>query len=211
MSNAQRDNIMHFPYISCDAGHKHKMRCARQGVAPNKTILTPASSTAPSTTPSEASAPVRSVRHSVQPATSSTNTYSRSYSILVGRPQFGSRPNLYKTTATARGGGHRRSQGPGLGEIQAARGRLAGVSSLSKFIRRESGGNKRSLSVADKLSKARKFVRPRLKTEPGSRAGRVVKLGGGAEGGRGANVAADSTTESDDAGKRTFYTWQLRA
>ena len=41
------------------SGHKHKLRCARQGVAPNKTILTPASSTAPSTTPSEASAPVR--------------------------------------------------------------------------------------------------------------------------------------------------------
>ena len=54
------------------------------------------------------------------------------------------------------------------------------------------------------MSKARKFVRPRLKTEPGSRVGRVVKLGGGAEGGRGANVVADSTTESDDAGKRTF-------
>jgi len=59
-------------------GHKHKMRCQRQGVAPNKTILTPTSSTAPSSTPSEASAPVRS------------------QSILVGRPQFGSRPNLYK-------------------------------------------------------------------------------------------------------------------
>jgi len=145
-------------------GHKHKMRCARQGVAPNKTILTPASSTAPSTTPSEASAPVRS------------------YSILVGRPQFGSRPNLYKTTATARGGGHRRSQGPGLGEVTPQRGRLAGVTSLNK------------------LSKVRKFVRPRLKTEPGSRVSRSVKLGGGPEGGRGANVAADSTTESDDAG-----------
>ena len=62
-------------------GHKHKMRCARQGVAPHRTILTPASSTAPSTTPSEASAPVRS------------------HSVLVGRPQFGSRPNLYKTAA----------------------------------------------------------------------------------------------------------------
>ena len=55
------------------------------------------------------------------------------------------------------------------------------------------------------MSKARKFVRPRLKTEPGSRAGRVVKLGGGAESGRGANVAADSTTESDDAGMRTLF------
>jgi len=66
-------------------GHKHKMRCQRQGVAPNKTILTPTSSTAPSSTPSEASAPVRS------------------HSILVGRPQFGSRPNLYKTsTASSR-------------------------------------------------------------------------------------------------------------
>jgi len=145
-------------------GHKHKMRCARQGVAPNKTILTPASSTAPSTTPSEASAPVRS------------------YSILVGRPQFGSRPNLYKTTATARGGGHRRSQGPGLGEVTPQRGRLAGVTSINK------------------MSKVRKFVRPRLKTEPGSRVSRSVKLGGGAETGRGVSVAADSTTESDDAG-----------
>lgn len=67
------------------SGHKHKMRCQRQGVAPNKTILTPTSSTAPSSTPSEASAPVRS------------------HSILVGRPQFGSRPNLYKTsTASSR-------------------------------------------------------------------------------------------------------------
>ena len=56
-----REIIICILLISCDAGHKHKMRCARQGVAPNKTILTPASSTAPSTTPSEASAPVRSV------------------------------------------------------------------------------------------------------------------------------------------------------
>ena len=71
------------------------------------------------------------------------------------------------------------------------------------YIERDSDNNV-LFSVSDKLSKARKFVRPRLKTEPGSRVGRVVKLGGGAEGGRGANVAADSTTESDDAGKRTF-------
>ena len=34
----------------------------------------------------------------------------RSYSILVGRPQFGSRPNLYKgTAATGRGGGRGRA------------------------------------------------------------------------------------------------------
>merc|ERR1719245_2817475 len=107
-------------------GHKHKMRCARQGVAPNKTILTPASSTAPSTTPSEASAPVRS------------------YSILVGRPQFGSRPNLYKTTAGARGGRSGTSHGD-----MADRHRSRVSSSLSKMG----------------VSKSRKVVRPRLKTE----------------------------------------------
>ena len=72
-----------FSMLFCSAGHKHKMRCARQGVAPHRTILTPASSTTPSTTPSEASAPVRS------------------HSVLVGRPQFGSRPNLCKTTSAA--------------------------------------------------------------------------------------------------------------
>ena len=59
--------------------------------------------------------------------------------------------------------------------------------------------------VSDKLSKVRKFVRPRLKTEPGSRVSRSVKLGGGAESGRGGNVAADSTTESDDAGTRISF------
>jgi hypothetical protein len=44
-------------------GHRHKARCARQGFKASQAILTPVSSTAPSTTPSEASAPVRS--HSV--------------------------------------------------------------------------------------------------------------------------------------------------
>ena len=59
--------------------------------------------------------------------------------------------------------------------------------------------------VPDKMSKVRKFVRPRLKTEPGSRVSRSVKLGGGAETGRGVSVAADSTTESDDAGTRYSF------
>ena len=81
--------------------------------------------------------------------------------------------------------------------------RGSAVSVSRERISRDSGNNV-LFSVSDKLSKARKFVRPRLKTEPGSRVGRVVKHGGGAEGGRGANVAADSTTESDDAGKRTI-------
>ena len=79
------------------------MRCQRQGVAPNKTILTPASSTAPSSTPSEASAPVRWSEHIHVSWTFLTFTHIRSHSILVGRPQFGSRPNLYKTsTASSR-------------------------------------------------------------------------------------------------------------
>jgi len=135
------------------------MRCARQGVAPNKTILTPASSTAPSTTPSEASAPVRS------------------YSILVGRPQFGSRPNLYKTSATSRGGR------PRLG---------AGHNNVDLLERHRT----RVSTTINKLAKSRKTVRARVKTEAGSaRQSRLVKNGDIARIGAG---ATDSTTESDD-------------
>ena len=78
--------------------------------------------------------------------------------------------------------------------------RGSAVSVSREDYRERDSGKYVLFSVSDKLSKARKFVRPRLKTEPGSRVGRVVKHGAGAEGGRGANVAADSTTESDDAG-----------
>jgi len=142
-------------------GHKHKLRCARQGVAPNKTILTPASSTAPSTTPSEASAPVRS------------------YSILVGRPQFGSRPNLYKTTPTARGSG-----------------RSGGGHDTSDLRHRS-----RHTTVLNKLTKSRKIVRPRLKTDISFRQSRIAKSIS-ADIGRcgGGSAAADSTTESDEPG-----------
>jgi len=109
-------------------GHKHKMRCARQGVAPHRTILTPASSTAPSTTPSEASAPVRS------------------HSILVGRPQFGSRPNLYKTTSAAEGrtlkNGH------------------------------SGGRNRERATLSNRVQKMRKIVRPRMKVDSGARQAR---------------------------------------
>jgi len=109
-------------------GHKHKMRCARQGVAPHRTILTPASSTAPSTTPSEASAPVRS------------------HSILVGRPQFGSRPNLYKTTSHAEG----------------------------RTIKHLGGRNRERTTLSNRVQKMRKLVRPRLKVESGARQARHV-------------------------------------
>jgi len=111
-------------------GHKHKMRCARQGVAPHRTILTPASSTAPSTTPSEASAPVRS------------------HSVLVGRPQFGSRPNLYKTTSTAEG-------------RTLKHGHMG-------------GRNRDRTSLSNRVQKMRKIVRPRLKMESGARQARHI-------------------------------------
>lgn len=111
-------------------GHKHKMRCARQGVAPHRTILTPASSTAPSTTPSEASAPVRS------------------HSILVGRPQFGSRPNLYKTTS-------------------AAEGRTIKHGHLG-------GRNRERATLSSRVQKMRKIVRPRFKVDSAARQARHV-------------------------------------
>jgi len=111
-------------------GHKHKMRCARQGVAPHRTILTPASSTAPSTTPSEASAPVRS------------------HSILVGRPQFGSRPNLYKTTS-------------------AADGRTIKTGHFG-------GRNRDRVTLSSRVQKMRKIVRPRFKVDSGARQARHV-------------------------------------
>jgi len=111
-------------------GHKHKMRCARQGVAPHRTILTPASSTAPSTTPSEASAPVRS------------------HSILVGRPQFGSRPNLYKTTS-------------------ATEGRTLKHGHLG-------GRNRERTTLSNRVQKMRKLVRPRMKIDSGARQPRHV-------------------------------------
>ena len=127
--------------------------------------------------------------------------YFRSYSILVGRPQFGSRPNLYKTTATTRGGGRSRLQGPGLGEAGGgvSRGRMTGGVTLSEW-RSRCHEAPNVFPLTDKLSKTRKIVRPRMKTELGSRVGRAAKHGAGAEGGRGAGAAADSTTESDDPG-----------
>jgi len=138
-------------------GHKHKMRCARQGVAPHRTILTPASSTAPSTTPSEASAPVRS------------------HSVLVGRPQFGSRPNLCKTASASA---------------------KSGLTSRS----RERGG-----SLAARVQKMRKMARPRTRVcEVVERARRERDARGrgeaGEEGRGDPGAREDSTTESDEPG-----------
>ena len=197
---ADHDNIF---LIFCDSGHKHKMRCARQGVAPNKTILTPASSTAPSTTPSEASAPVRSVNELTKSSTKKLTVP------IAGPTQFWSEdlnldPDQIYTRPLPRPGaevieGHRalvlvRSH---LREADL----LASPASVSRELLLQ--GKIQFSFVPDKMSKVRKFVRPRLKTEPGSRVSRSVKLGGGAETGRGVSVAADSTTESDDAGTRT--------
>merc|ERR1719361_3045320 len=136
-------------------GHKHKMRCHRQGLAPHRTILTPASSTTPSTTPSEASAPVRS------------------HSVLVGRPQFGSRPNLCKTTSAAAKNGLTRSRE--RGGTLAAR-----VQKMRKIARPRT-------RVCEVVERARR-----------EREGRG--RGEAREEGRGEATREDSTTESDEPG-----------
>ena len=149
-------------------GHKHKMRCARQGLAPHRTILTPASSTAPSTTPSEASAPVRS------------------HSVLVGRPQFGSRPNLCKAAGAGAKAG-----------LARGRERSAAFASKPPQLEAEHG----LTPSPGRVQKMRKVGRPR------ARGGEAVeRRGGGREGRREEEEAAaggqeDSTTESDDPGE----------
>ena len=125
--------------------------------------------------------------------------FSRSHSILVGRPQFGSRPNLYKTTSTTEG----RSTLKHLGGRNRERTTL---SSKIYVARTDDNLQRRKLDIvlmfpcahiSDRVQKMRKMVRPRLKLgESGARQARHVPAEREEEG-----QAADSTTESDEPGK----------
>ena len=66
------------------AGHKHKVRCYKRGLDPCAALVTPTSTTPPSTAPSECSAPHSSVSSKYHQYTAATSSPSYRYvKILV--------------------------------------------------------------------------------------------------------------------------------
>ena len=124
--------------------------------------------------------------------------FCRSHSILVGRPQFGSRPNLYKTTSAAKHGhlgGRTRERSTLSSKYSVVMDQVDlehwNMHQQTFFWLRCSQSH-----FSDRVQKMRKIVRPRLKIDSGARQARHVPKEREEEG-----QAADSTTESDEPGQ----------